>query len=116
MEVGRHDDPEPGTGIDVDVRECTALADEPQGREALEQVGGDRRSLSNEHENLGGGENRFSRDWMTSVYEALDEADAAEGPRALLTVASDKIWSNGLDLDWLTNNVDQAGEYVGQVQ
>jgi enoyl-CoA hydratase/carnithine racemase len=64
---------------------------------------------------LGDGENRFSRDWMTSVYEALDEADAAEGPRALLTVASGKIWSNGLDLEWLTNNFDQAGEYVGQV-
>ena len=65
---------------------------------------------------LGDGENRFSRDWMTSVYEALDEVDAAEGPRALLTVASGKIWSNGLDLDGLTSNVDQAGEYVGQVQ
>src|SRR5665213_3275562 len=65
---------------------------------------------------LGDGENRFSRDWMTSVYEALDEVDAAEGPRALLTVASGKIWSNGLDLDWLTSNVDQAGEYVGRVQ
>ncbi len=64
---------------------------------------------------LGDGENRFSRDWMTSVYEALDEVDAAEGPRALLTVASGKIWSNGLDIDWLTNNLDQAGEYVGQV-
>ena len=64
---------------------------------------------------LGDGENRFSRDWMSSVYEALDEVDAAAGPRALLTVASGKIWSNGLDIDWLTNNLEQAGEYVGQV-
>ena len=64
---------------------------------------------------LGDGENRFSRQWMTQVTEALDAVDGAEGPRALLTVASGKIWSNGLDLDWLTSNVDKAGEYVGQV-
>ena len=64
---------------------------------------------------LGDGENRFTQQWMTQVTEALDEVDGAEGPRALLTVASGKIWSNGLDLDWLTSNVDKAGEYVGQV-
>ena len=64
---------------------------------------------------LGDGENRFTQLWMTQVTEALDEVDGAEGPRALLTVASGKIWSNGLDLDWLTSNVDKAGEYVGQV-
>jgi enoyl-CoA hydratase/carnithine racemase len=64
---------------------------------------------------LGDGENRFSRQWMTQVAEALDEVDGAEGPRALLTVASGKIWSNGLDLDWLMSNADKAGAYVGQV-
>jgi len=65
---------------------------------------------------LGEGENRFTREWMTSVTEALDEVDAAEGPRALLTVATGKIWSNGLDLDWLVANLELAGEYTGQVQ
>jgi enoyl-CoA hydratase/carnithine racemase len=65
---------------------------------------------------LGDGENRFTVEWMTSVTEALDEVDAAEGPRALLTVASGKIWSNGLDLDWLVANLDRAGEYTAQVQ
>ena len=64
---------------------------------------------------LGDGENRFTQQWMTEVTEALDEVDEAEGPRALLTVAAGKIWSNGLDLDWLTSNVDKASEYVGQV-
>jgi len=64
---------------------------------------------------LGDDENRFTPEWMSSVSESLDEVDAAEGPRALLTVASGKIWSNGLDLDWLTANPDRAGEYVGQV-
>jgi enoyl-CoA hydratase/carnithine racemase len=65
---------------------------------------------------LGEGENRFTRDWMASVTEALDEVDAASGPRALLTVGTGKIWSNGLDLDWLVANLDQAGEYTAQVQ
>ena len=64
---------------------------------------------------LGGDENRFTQEWMSSISESLDEVDAAEGPRALLTVASGKIWSNGLDLDWLTANLDKAGDYVGQV-
>ena len=66
--------------------------------------------------NLGDDENRFSREWMTSVTDALDEVDAADGPRALLTIGTGKFWSNGLDLDWLTANLDQAGPYVDQVQ
>ena len=65
---------------------------------------------------LGDDENRFSRDWMASVTDALDEVDAADGPRALLTVATGKFWSNGLDLDWLTSHLDEAGAYVDQVQ
>ncbi len=65
---------------------------------------------------LGDGENRFTIEWMTSVTDALDEVDAAEGPRALLTLATGKIWSNGLDLDWLVSHLDRAGEYTDQVQ
>jgi len=64
---------------------------------------------------LGDDENRFTREWMSEVSDALDEVDGADGPRALLTVATGKFWSNGLDLDWLTANVDQAGAYVEQV-
>lgn len=65
---------------------------------------------------LGEGENRFTREWMASVTEALDEVDAADGPRALVTLGTGKIWSNGLDLDWLVANLDQAVEYTHQVQ
>ena len=65
---------------------------------------------------LGDGENRFTQEWMASITAALDEVDAAEGPRALLTVATGKIWSNGLDLDWLVGNLEQAVTYVAQVQ
>lgn len=64
---------------------------------------------------LGDGENRFTPEWMGEVTAALDEADGAEGARALVTVASGKIWSNGLDLDWLVANPDRAAGYVAQV-
>ena len=65
---------------------------------------------------LGDDENRFTREWMTAITDALDEVDAAEGPRALLTVATGKFWSNGLDLDWLSAHLDQGAAYIDQVQ
>ena len=47
---------------------------------------------------LGDTENRFHPDWLTAVHAALDEVEAAEGPRALVTAATGKFFSNGLDL------------------
>jgi Delta3-Delta2-enoyl-CoA isomerase len=64
---------------------------------------------------LGDDENRFNPDWMTAVAGALDEVAAKPEPRALVTHASGKIWSNGLDLDWLGQNQDQVGAFVDQV-
>lgn len=54
--------------------------------------------------NLGDDENRLSGPWLDAVNAALDEVEAADGPRALITKASGKFWSNGLDLDWLGAN------------
>ncbi|PBC75414.1 enoyl-CoA hydratase/carnithine racemase [Streptomyces sp. TLI_235] len=65
---------------------------------------------------LGDTENRFHPDWVASVNTLLDEVEKAEGPRALVTVATGKFWSNGLDLDWLFANTDRALEYVSSVQ
>ncbi|MGP3922468.1 enoyl-CoA hydratase-related protein [Streptomyces sp. 8N616] len=64
---------------------------------------------------LGGGENRFHPDWLTSVSAALDEVEKAEGPRALVTAATGKFFSNGLDLEWLFANADQHQNYVVSV-
>ena len=64
---------------------------------------------------LGDDENRFNPDWMTAVADALDEVAAKPEPRALVTHASGKIWSNGLDLDWLSQNQDRVQEFVDQV-
>ena len=47
---------------------------------------------------------------MRSVLACLDEVEAAPEPRALVTVASGKYWSTGLDLDWLQSNPDGTAE------
>lgn len=65
---------------------------------------------------LGDGENRFHPDWLYSVDAALDEVEKADGPRALVTAATGKFFSNGLDLDWLLAHADQHQEYVTTVQ
>jgi enoyl-CoA hydratase/carnithine racemase len=64
---------------------------------------------------LGDDENRFNPDWMSAVADALDEVAAKPEPRALVTRAGGKVWSNGLDLDWLGQNQDRVQEFVDQV-
>ncbi|MDQ1039034.1 enoyl-CoA hydratase/carnithine racemase [Streptomyces sp. V3I8] len=64
---------------------------------------------------LGDGENRFHPDWLAAVGAALDEVEKAEGPRALVTTATGKFYSNGLDLDWLFAHGDQYEDYVVSV-
>jgi Delta3-Delta2-enoyl-CoA isomerase len=65
---------------------------------------------------LGDGENRFHPDWLASVNDGLDEVEKADGPRALVTAATGKFYSNGLDLDWLSAHADQHQDYVVSVQ
>jgi len=50
---------------------------------------------------LGDTENRFNFDSVAVLNALLDEVAAFEGPKALVTSATGKFWSNGLDLDWL---------------
>ncbi|MER7564048.1 enoyl-CoA hydratase-related protein [Streptomyces sp. NPDC097941] len=64
---------------------------------------------------LGDGENRFHPDWIAAVGAALDEVEKAEGPRALVTAATGKFYSNGLDLEWLFAHADQHQDYVVSV-
>ncbi len=63
---------------------------------------------------LGEDENRFSPRFLESVSTHLDKVES-DG-RGLVTVGSGKFYSNGLDLDWLLANGDEADSYVGQVQ
>jgi enoyl-CoA hydratase/carnithine racemase len=64
---------------------------------------------------LGEGENRFHPDWIAAVNALLDEVEKAEGPRALVTTATGRIWSNGLDLEWLLAHPEQFQDYSRQV-
>ena len=45
------------------------------------------------------GENRMNKPWLDAFNRALDEVDAAQGPKALVTTGSGKFFSNGLDLE-----------------
>lgn len=64
---------------------------------------------------LGTSENRFTPEWISKVGGSLDEVANGEGDRALVTVASGKFWSNGLDLDWLGAHPNELEGYVGSV-
>ncbi len=65
---------------------------------------------------LGDTENRFHPDLLAALGPALDEVERASGPRALVTAATGKFFSNGLDLDWLAANGDRTADYLGAVQ
>jgi len=58
------------------------------------------------------GENRFSPDLLAAVNDALDQVEASDGPRALVTSGDAKFYSNGMDLDWLARDPDRAAEYL----
>lgn len=62
--------------------------------------------------NLGEAENRFHPDWLAEVHSHLDVVESAEGPRALVTTATGKFFSNGLDLEWLASNGERFVAYV----
>jgi enoyl-CoA hydratase/carnithine racemase len=65
---------------------------------------------------IGDTENRFHPDWLLSVNALLDDVEKADGPHALVVGATGKFFSNGLDLDWLSEHGDQAMDYVATVQ
>jgi Delta3-Delta2-enoyl-CoA isomerase len=66
--------------------------------------------------NLGDTENRFNFDSVDRLIALLDEVDAATGDKALVTVATGKFWSNGLDLDWMVANKIELADLVSRVQ
>ncbi len=64
---------------------------------------------------LGADENRFHPDRLTEINTALDEVEAAEGPKAVVTTGAGKFYSNGLDLDFMAANPDAAEANLAQV-
>ncbi|MCW3016887.1 MAG: hypothetical protein JWO02_3979, partial [Solirubrobacterales bacterium] len=66
--------------------------------------------------NLGDGENRFNPEWVGALNGLLDEVEAAPAPRALVTTADGKIWSNGLDLEWMGANAGDIPAFIMETQ
>jgi enoyl-CoA hydratase/carnithine racemase len=64
---------------------------------------------------LGDGENRFNPTWVAAVEQALVEVQETAGPRALVTTATGKFWSNGLDLEWMAAHPEESAGFLGQV-
>ncbi|MET7768528.1 enoyl-CoA hydratase/isomerase family protein [Nocardia sp. NPDC005366] len=60
-------------------------------------------------------ENRFHPDWIDEFHGLLDEVEGHDGPAALVTVATGKYYSNGLDTDWLFGNLDRMHGYLDRV-
>ncbi len=65
---------------------------------------------------FGAGENATSDAWVSAVHDRLDEFDAADGPKALVTTGSAKHYSNGLDVAYMAT-IDGPGvaDYVERV-
>jgi enoyl-CoA hydratase/carnithine racemase len=64
---------------------------------------------------LGDGENRFNEAFVDAVEGHLNEVRAADAPRALVTKATGKIWSNGLDLEWMASRPEQIQSFAHRV-
>lgn len=64
---------------------------------------------------LGDTENRFHPDLIGSVNDVLDQVSADGGPRALVTTATGKFFSNGLDLEWMADAGERAAENLADV-
>lgn len=47
------------------------------------------------------GENRFNPTTLDGLEAALDQAEATDGPSAVVLTGEGKFFSNGLDLEWL---------------
>jgi enoyl-CoA hydratase/carnithine racemase len=66
--------------------------------------------------NLGDTENRFNADSVGAINALLDEVEATPQPRALVTTASGKTWSLGLDLDWIGAHAGEVVPFIASVQ
>ena len=56
------------------------------------------------------GENRWNTSFVHAFARALDEVEVSEGPASLVTTSStEKFFSNGLDLEWLSADEDHPG-------
>ncbi|NIR40267.1 MAG: enoyl-CoA hydratase/isomerase family protein [Actinobacteria bacterium] len=67
---------------------------------------------------FGDGENRTDPEWVSTMGRLLDEAEGFEGPQVLVTTASGRHYSNGLDVDHMAglSSPAEITEYVAAVE
>lgn len=65
---------------------------------------------------FGDGDNRMSHEWLDSVHASLDQVEATDAPRALVTTGRGKCYSQGLDVDYMSANPGEMKAYVIRVQ
>lgn len=59
---------------------------------------------------MGDGENRWNTMFVREFAQALDEVESSTGPAALVTTSTtEKFFSNGLDLDWVSSEGEHRG-------
>lgn len=61
-------------------------------------------------------ENRIGPRWLETVGALLDEVEGSDGPTALVTTATGKYFSAGVDLSWGAENLHQVNTFIGSVQ
>ncbi|HVY77654.1 MAG TPA: enoyl-CoA hydratase/isomerase family protein [Solirubrobacterales bacterium] len=61
------------------------------------------------------GENRFHPDLLTALESVLDQLEGHDDPAALVLTGSGKFFSNGLDLEYMGANPEQAEATLARV-
>lgn len=61
-------------------------------------------------------ENRFHPEWIARFHALLDEVEAQDGPRALVTTGAGKYYSTGADLGWVAEHPEEVDGYLGDIQ
>ncbi len=54
------------------------------------------------------GENRFNGQFISKLNQALDEVEHSQEPAALVTTGEGKFYSNGLDLEWMSQQPQEV--------
>lgn len=64
---------------------------------------------------IGSDENRFNPTLVENIHKQLTIVEQTQGAKALVITAGGKFFSNGLDLQWLGNNRQQAGAFIQEL-